>query len=173
MRRSLQFVIAVSALVALAAGPASAGQLPRAFEGIGNPHMIFGVSYLTDDPGAGQQRFNSFVTINVPILTLGSLPCAALGVGLTGADLGPPYDQFDWGASVPILTCAFGDQSRFVAQGGWTVSFVGDQRPTGYYAGVGIRLDSSATLARKRAEHKAKKEAEAYRKAVRMAEARQ
>jgi hypothetical protein len=146
------------AVVLLGALPSYA-QLPRVFEGLQNPHVVFGVSYLTDNPGPDQQRWNSFLTANVPLLKLGDLPCAALGIGLTGADLGPPYDQFEWGASIPILTCSLGNDSQFAFQGGWTVAFVGDTRPTGYYAGIGFSLTDSDQLAEKRARRKAEKEA--------------
>jgi hypothetical protein len=167
MRRAMQFGIVTAVLFAVGAAPAWA-VLPKAIEGLQNPHVIFGVSYLQDDPGPAGQRWNSILTANLPLLSLPFIPkltCAAFGVGLTGAGLGPPFDQFELGASLPILTCAANEESRFVGQVGFTVKVVGDEHPTGYYAGLGFRLDSSATLAAKRkAEHEARERQELNRR---------
>lgn len=137
-------------------------QLPQPIEGLQNPSVIFGASYLKDDPGAGFQRVQPFVTAGIPLLRLGSIPCAVFGVGLTAGALDPALSEVELGVSLPLLTCA-PRGGQFVIQVGYAKIATGVEKPDGYYAGIGFSLTSPATLRAKRikkAEEKAKKAAE-------------
>lgn len=151
-------LLAVLALVVAFAVPAHA-QLPRFAEGLQNPLVVAGASYLTTDPGVGFSRTKFLLTANVAgIRPLESIPLYVGGVGIDLRTLDPALGSVTGvGVSVPLLTYSIKD-GQFVVQAGWSHDLTGDPKSGGIYAGVGFGLTSPATLKAKRLAKAAKKE---------------
>lgn len=147
-------LLLVIGLVALAAP--SFAQLPPVVEGFGNPAIVAGGSYLSEDPGPGVKRANFFITANIPGLKIGNLPVYIGGIGVTGGGLDPALSSIDFGTSVPILTWAVASK-QFVVQVGYTKILTGEVKPSGWYGGFGFSFTSPQKMAYKRALKKAKK----------------
>jgi len=132
-------------------------------QGMLDPHVFAGVGY-----NDSTEKFSAVLTASIVGFKLGTLPCYALGVGVSLDTIAPGLSGYSIAhAAVPILTCApFGERVAF--QGGLATPLNGapDQGRTYYLAG-GISLSGGPNqlrakrIARIKAKEAAKKRAEA------------
>lgn len=132
-------------------------QLPSFVEGLQNPMVVAGGTYLTTDPGLGSSRVRFLLTANVAgIKPVETWPLYIGGAGIDIRTLDPVLGSVTGvGISIPILTYAIKD-GQFVVQAGWSHDLQGTPASGGIYAGIGFSLTSPAKLAYKRAVKKAK-----------------
>lgn len=154
MRHKVLFGAVLAAILAIAVP--SFAQLPEPIEGFGNPAIVAGGSYLSEDPGPGVKRAGFFITANIPGIKIANLPVYVGGIGVTGGGLDPTLSEIQFGTSVPLLTWAVASK-QFIVQVGYTKVLTGDVKPSGWYGGVGFSLTSPQRMSYKRAVKKAKK----------------
>ena len=149
--------LVVAALGLLILPLRSYAQLPEPIEGLGNPNIVAGGTYLTEDPGAGLHRFNYVLTANVAGVKVGDFPLYVGGVGVDIRTVDQAFgDLSGIGLSVPLLTYYFKGE-QFCAQVGWATDISGDPKSKSFYAGVGFSFTSPNQMAAKRAKkHKGK-----------------
>jgi hypothetical protein len=145
------------AVLALALPALSHAQLPEPLEGLGNPNIVAGAGYLSQDPGAGLHRTQFLLTANLAGVKVGTLPVYVGGVGIDLRTVDNAFGEISGvGLSVPLVTAYFkGDQ--FLAQVGWATDLTGDPKSKAFYVGLGFSFTSPNQMAAKRAAKKGKK----------------
>jgi hypothetical protein len=155
----------ICAVALLALPTVAAAQLPEPVEGLANPLVLAGASYLNEKPLDGSSQTKFFMTANVAgIKPFSGVPLYVGGVGIdirTLPGIGELAAASGAGLSIPGLTYAFAN-SQAVVQVGYSLGFDAQKQSSGVYAGFGFSLASPATLKAKRLkkqEEKAKKAA--------------
>jgi hypothetical protein len=162
MRRLL--ILAVLLVPSLA----SAQGLGEIFEGLTNPNLVVGATYLPNAP-EGYSEFGAIVTANVVGPKLGTIPCYIAGVGVGLETVAPGLDQTPYARwSIPLLTCNPWSEQIVLQVGTADVLSAPEPEPSGdtrsWYIGIGVSVQSPTTLKAKRIkriEAKAKRRADA------------
>lgn len=144
----------------------SAQGVGEIFEGLTNPQLVVGATYLDNAP-EGTSKYGALLTANILGPKLGSLPVYLGGVGVDVRTTNPGFENAPFaGWSVPLITVApWGEQ--VVIQAGVSSDFsnapeLGNDKR--YYVGIGVSAQSPNTLKAKRIkriEARAKRKADA------------
>lgn len=152
MRNKVLFAAVLAAALAVAAP--SFAQLPPVVEGVQNPTLVFGASYLKTDPGPGFHRAGVFIAATIPgLIKVG--PCYLAGVGVAGETIDPSLKDLPFGMAFPIATCVL-NQGQWGFQGGYAKILNTEDKPDAWYFGATFSFTSPAKLSYKRALKKAK-----------------
>ena len=155
-------LIAVVALLALPS-LASAQGLGEIFEGLTNPNLVVGVTYLPDAP-EGVPEFGALITANIVGPKLGTFPCYLAGIGVGLETVAPGLENAPYARwSVPLLTCNPWSEQVSLQVGTADLFASPTPEPPGgtrsWYFGVGVAMQSPTVLKQKRiARAKAKQQ---------------
>lgn len=158
MRRLL-----VVAVLLLTPSMVSAQGLGEIFEGLTNPNLVVGVTYLPDAP-EGYPEFGALITANIVGPKLGTLPCYIAGVGVGLETVAPGLEETPYARwSIPLLTCNPWSEQVVLQVGTADLFASPEPAPPGdtrsWYFGLGVSVQSPNTLKAKRvARAKAKQQ---------------
>lgn len=157
-------LLAVAVLL-FAPSLASAQGLGEVFEGLLNPNLVVGATYLPDAP-EGYPEFGALVTANIVGPKLGTIPCYIAGVGVGLETVAPGLEETPYARwSIPLLTCNPWSEQVVLQVGTADLFASPDPAPPGetrsWYVGIGVSIQSPAALKAKRIKRVEAKKAKA------------